>query len=161
MTGDDRRPSPVTQAAVTVAGLLWLGRLTRMSIWQLSVERWALEIMLTVSSAWAAFALLTASQDRWPLGYALPPHMPFSITVWAYAFLISALCKAAGLLCCALWPARGFLLRVVGLALSATLWASLGAGRLLEDPHTLFGMPVTLLGVSAWWLLLRSPSVRQ
>ncbi len=158
MSEHDPRPSVVSDAT-----LRWGSLLNRLAVWQLSAERWVLEVMLTLSSSYAAIALATVDPGRgvWPGAYALPTSLPGSEIAWAIAFSVGAVCKIAGLMLCTWKPPKGFILRCIGLAISASLWATLGLARLMADPHTLFGAPILLLGVSSWWLLLRSPSVRR
>lgn len=139
-----------------------VGRLDRLSNWLLDFERFGTEIVLAWCSGYAAFALgMGDDHGVWPSAYALPVKLPGTQGTWATLMGVAFLCKALGLLLCVRLPRGGYFPRVIGLAMSGLLWSSLGAARLLDDPHTLFGMPVLMFGMGAWWVLLRSPSIRQ
>ena len=126
------------------------------------LEAYAIEVMLSLSSLWAAWVLLAAKRDPFTtfrVAFALATRLG-SEHHWAYVALIGAATKLIGLglsrtpfICTAL------ILRLSGLGISGAFWFLLGLSTVLGNPDTLFGFPITLLGASAWWLLIRFPTL--
>ncbi len=136
--------------------------LLRLTHWQVALERFSIEIVLAICTGYGAVALGTGGHgDLWPGSYALSPWLPGSEHAWAWVMAASCVSNMIGLVLCWFRPLGGYPLRVTGLAMGGLIWSSLGMARLLQDPHTLLGMPGFMMGVSAWWVLLRSPAIRQ
>lgn len=126
------------------------------------IEAYAIEIMLSFSSLWAAWVLLKGKQDPFTTYRAafLIASRLGSEQHWAYVAIIGAATKLIGL-----WLSRttfictALVLRLTGIAIAGAFWFLLGASAVYGNPDTLFGFPIMLLGVSAWWLLIRFPTL--
>ncbi len=118
-----------------------------------------IEIVLSASSLWAYWYFrgsynLAIDEVR----FALPFEFA-SRSFWSLALLTAALMKTGGMTACLLrLPTIGLPLRLIGLAFSGTIWGIFGLSSILSQP-SLFAFPVLTLGLSAWWLLLRFPSM--
>jgi hypothetical protein len=128
---------------------------------------WALdpyrsEFMLALASLWAAYALLTPPSNF----ETFRPGFSFAAQVatehqWAVFALVAGCAKLGGL--AATWCRRcqnaALMLRLIGLAMSGVFWVLLGLSACFGNPDTLFGFPVVLFGATAWWLLVRFPTI--
>lgn len=134
-------------------------RLTRK---MLLAERVGVELIVTVCSVWAAWKMLTG-----PSNYSLCPHdyallVHFQVREQGAGFFaaISAVMMTLGLsgswlhFCplCSTW------FRCVGLAMGGVFWTVLGVSFLVGNPDSVAGVPFALMGISAWWTLIRFPS---
>jgi hypothetical protein len=125
------------------------------------LEPYAIEVVLSLSSLWAAWVLTTG-----PGNFLVYPHA-FELASrlgneheWACAGIIAATLKISGLLLCrTAWVCTALVLRLSGIAMSGSFWFLLGLSAVEGNPDTLFGFPVLLLGISAWWLLIRFPTL--
>lgn len=124
-------------------------------------ERYALEVMLSLSNLWAAWVLLSAGSWQNIISARSALAMAANLgpeTHWGYAALIGATTTIVGLSLCRT-PLVGtpLVLRLLGIAISGAFWFILGASAIYGNPNALFGLPIMLLGISAWWLLIRLP----
>jgi hypothetical protein len=129
----------------------------------LAVERVNAEVSLALSSAWAAHQLLTGASDfdLYRPGYFLLVTMDVPERGFGAIAAIGALGSILGLLLCVvgfLWQC-GMVFRCLGLALSGVFWAAMGTSFLIGNPSTVAGVPLLFLGLSAWWILIRFPTV--
>jgi hypothetical protein len=126
------------------------------------LEAYAIEVVLSLSSLWATWVLLAGKRDPFTAfrtAFALASRLG-SEEHWAYIALIGAVTKLIGLslsrtpfICTAL------VLRLLGIAIAGAFWFLLGFSTVYGNPNTLFGFPIMLLGASAWWLLIRFPTL--
>lgn len=135
--------------------------LNRMSRSLQGLERYAIEIVLSLSEMWIAWRLLMP-----PPKFDNAPNFAFVAELatepqWACLALLAAGLKIGGLVLTATKrrPEAAIALRLAGISLSGTFWVSMGFSAVISNAQSLFGMPVLLLGVSAWWLLLRFPTI--
>jgi hypothetical protein len=124
-------------------------------------EPYALEAMLSLSNLWAAWVLLPA--DRWQDIISARSALIIAANLgqgahWGYAALIGAVTNITGLLLCrSPFVATALVLRLFGIAISGAFWFILGASAVYGNPNILFGFPIMLFGIAAWWLLIRLP----
>jgi hypothetical protein len=126
------------------------------------LEAYAIEIVLALSNLWAAVALLSRTRDpftAFQTAFALASRLG-SEEHWACVAFIAGATKLVGL---GISPTRfvctALVLRIGGLGISGAFWFLLGLSTIYGNPHTLFGFPIMLLGISAWWLLIRFPTL--
>lgn len=127
-----------------------------------AVEPYRSEFTLACASAWAAWVLLTppSNFETFHAGFAFAEELATE-RQWAVFAIVAACAKLIGL--GATWCGRcrntALMLRLIGLAMSGVLWVLLGASAIHGNPDTLFGLPVVLFGMTAWWLLVRFPTI--
>jgi hypothetical protein len=126
-------------------------------------EPYAIEIVLSLSSLWASWVLLSggtwsdAINSKSAIAFAdsLGPE-----TYWGGAALIGGTAKIIGLLLIRTrFISAALALRVAGLGISAAFWIIIGFCVCYGNPESVVGGPVILLGVWAWWLMLRLPAL--
>jgi hypothetical protein len=127
------------------------------------LEAYAIEVELSFCSLWAAWVLLVA--EGWSdvinanSAFVLTANFG-SQTIWGSVAFIGATAKLTGLLLSRThFSGLVLMLRIGGLWISGTFWLILGLAAVGGHPHSLFGVPIILLGVSAWWVLIRFPTL--
>jgi hypothetical protein len=127
------------------------------------LEQYAVEVLLSLSSLWAARVLLSGA--TWPDLICTKSPLVIaaylgSETQWGCVALIAAAAKLVGVsLDFTRFRSTALVLRVIGIAFSGVLWFFLGVSALHGNPASLFGFPVAQLGLSTWWLLVRLPTL--
>lgn len=115
--------------------------------------------MLTVDSVWAAIALSVG-----PPNFVSESGIAIVVETlrdqeafWAWFVAVAAALKIVALPVRAWtsWRWTGSTVRSVGLAMSGVFWCLMGVGRLEARPDALFAIPAIMLGLSAWWAMLR------
>jgi hypothetical protein len=126
-----------------------------------AVEPYAIEVVLSLSSLWAAWVLTSdpSNFQQTPKEFAVALRFG-SEHRWAIVGLAAAIAKISGLvLCRTSWICTGLLLRLGGVAASGAFWFLLAISKLTGNPDSLFAFPVLCLALSAWWLLVRFPTL--
>ena len=121
------------------------------------------EVFLTLSSIWAAFTLWTNPTlfDLFRSSFHFASSIESNERAWALVAATAALLKIIGILSVCLMGLRSAVLRCArygGLALSGMFWTIFGGSAVLGSSATtptLFGFPCLLMGLFAWWSLLR------
>lgn len=80
---------------------------------------------------------------------------------WGLFAAISAMLTALGLTLLALRVvfSTGLVMRCIGLLMSGFFWTLMGCSFLIGNPDSVAAVPLILLGASAWWTLIRFPTV--
>lgn len=142
-------PSPPTRLERSVGRLL-------------AIEPYRSEITLALASLWAAWVLFTPPSNfaTFAKGFAYAADLATE-RQWAVFALVAACTKLGGLALtwCRRCQNTALTLRLIGLAMSGVFWVLLGLSACIGNPDTLFGFPVVLFGVTAWWLLVRFPTI--
>lgn len=135
-------------------------RLVKSASWLRLMRRhdiYVLEGFLLLSSFWATFVLFTPPSNfaTFPHAFDLIASLDGHENMWAAFAAVAAIVKFVGLLLTASMPSSGRALRAFGLAMSGLFWTVMGVSTVAGNPDTLFGLPGMLMGVLAWWALLR------
>lgn len=129
----------------------------------LQAERYGVEVLLAASSLWAASRLLTPPNNfvLYASNYAMAERLQASELLWGLLAAASCLLEIAGLLVGAFRIAQpiGLALRCFGLVLGGFFWSVIGWSFFMGNPNTIAGLPFALMGASAWWTLLRFPTI--
>lgn len=137
--------------------------LDRLAKRMLRAELYAIEIILAICSLWAATHLMTPTRvfDTYANGYAFMRGLLKHEEYWGFIAAIGAIAKVLGLGLFTLdvTPRLSILLRCFGLTVSGFFWTVTGSSFLMGNPDSIAGLPLVMLGASAWWTLLRFPAV--
>ena len=129
----------------------------------LSLERFGVETFLFVCSTWAARRLLTPPSNfaGYEAGFAFMAAMKLHEADWGVGIAVAAVLQLVGLGLAGLRrsPMLSMQMRCIGLLMSGFFWTVIGSSFLVGNPDTIAGVPLVLLGCSAWWTLLRFPSL--
>lgn len=129
-------------------------------------EKYVMEVVLALCSLWASVVFFQdpiSLADTYGNYFALLSQLHNSAQVWGFVTGLAAIFLFWGLFVCLYLrqPEMGLIFRCLGLGLTGTFWALAGVSALLAHPASIGGITMTLLGFSAWWILLRFPSVPQ
>lgn len=135
--------------------------LDRMANRLVTSEQYLFEVTLTACSVWGAWVLFHPPSNflvypgSYKLLIAINPNEDF----WAVLLTLGACLKFFGLHFCLLYRAHGLGLtcRILGLGISGFFWPIFGLSAYLNNPDTMAGVPIGIVGITAWWTLLRFP----
>lgn len=118
-----------------------------------------IEIFLSLSSIWA-FLILVFSPFHFSgqeSNYRNILGLSGRENFWAAFAFIAALMKLFGLSLVYLRKKKDSSLipRYIGLSMSGVFWCLMGASTIVGNPDTLFGFTGFLMGIVAWWSVLR------
>lgn len=140
-----------------------VSRMARLTREMLVAERFGVELIVTISSVWAAWKMLSGPSNYafCPNDYALLVHFQLREQGAGFFAAIAALLMTIGLsgtllgscLSCSTW------FRCIGLAMGGVFWTVLGVSFVFGNPDSVAGVPFILMGISSWWTLIRFPSV--
>ncbi len=135
----------------------------RLARFMLSAERFGMECLLAVCNMWAAHKLTTPPSNFqfYESGYAFMKGLQIHEPDWGLFAAISAMLTALGLTLLALRVvfSTGLVMRCIGLLMSGFFWTLMGCSFLIGNPDSVAAVPLILLGASAWWTLIRFPTV--
>lgn len=139
--------------------------LDRLAKWMIRAELYGVEVILCICSLWAATHLLAPGNTfaSYSPGFAFMRYVIMRDDYWGFIAAVAVLAKVSGLslFMLGLAPGPSMALRCVGLMISSFFWTMVGASFLIGNPNSIAGVPLILLGASAWWTLLRFPAVPQ
>ncbi len=127
----------------------------------LYTEQYAIELTLTLASLWGSWVFFhpPSNFEMFPGSYRFLIAINNDENFWGALLLIGALLKFLGLNLCIVYHKHGVGLfcRIVGLAISGFFWPLFGLSSFTNNPDTLTGVPIGIVGIGAWWTLLRFP----
>ncbi len=135
----------------------------RLSARLFAAEPYAIESFLALISIWGAWALFHPPSNfaAYRGAYLWISSIDSVEEHWASLLVLNAALTVSGLVLCLVFRRHslGLTARLGGLAISGFFWTLLGLSTLLGNIDTLLGFPVFLIGVSAWVVLLRFPTM--
>jgi uncharacterized membrane protein len=156
----DRMAHDLERMSIQIAELNELLRIARAPLYLLrQTDIVVIEILLSLSSLWAT-AVLWLSPYHFT-GINAPYRSAIGLAgyerAWAAFALAAAAMKILGLaLVYSRQDKRGSLIpRCIGLAMSGFFWCLMSGTTLIANPDTLFAFSGLLMGLVAWWSVLR------
>lgn len=120
----------------------------------------AVEVAVACNSLWASVVLAIPPSNfaAFPKAFSIAERLGRGESFWSAFAAISALNGVAGMIVlgCYYRSWLGVLLRATGLSMAGLFWCLMGVGTIVGNPDTLFGFGAVLIGLAAWWSLIRS-----
>lgn len=121
---------------------------------------YVLEILLILNSLWAAWVLMTGPSNfsAQPTAYQIMMGVSVNEGFWGIFALVSAAVKIAGISASYLLGRKCIwclTVRSIGLSMSGVFWCTVGITVMIGNPDSLFCFGAIVLGVFAWWSVIR------